>query len=1105
MAISNRERVGRGLEHLCSGLAPFVERELQAQLGGYWFENVASRLRAGLERDAAGAIRWDTYSLLKVMIDSWHDVFKHILGHFERSLTSELLEVRNRWAHEEPFSSDDTYRVLDSAQRLLTAVSAGEAAEVVEKQKVELQRTIFAEQARSQTRSAQALAGSPKAGLRPWRDVVVPHPDVASGRFTQAEFAADLAQVYKGEGSDEYRDPVEFYRRTFVTVGLHELLVGALMRLEGVGGDPVIELQTNFGGGKTHSMLALYHLFGGSPSSDLPGLEAALAAAGLEKASQARRAVLVGTALSPGEIHKKPDGTEVRTLWGELAWQLGGQEGFRLVADSDAQGVSPGSQVLAKLFRAHAPCLVLIDEWVAYVRQTVDKHEIPSGDFEAQATFAQALTEAARAVDRTLVVASVPASRIEIGGRHGEFAAEALKNVFERVGKPWRPASADEGFEIVRRRLFEPIAEKTHFAARDAVVDGFARMYRESGADFPSECGEAAYRRKLEAAYPFQPEVFARLYDDWSTLDTFQRTRGVLRLLAKVIHRQWESQDQSLLIMPSSLPMDDSAVRTELTSYLDDVWEPILSQDVDGPDSLPLQLDRETPTLGRYSAARRVARTLFLATAAGSPGGGHAKTSQAKNPGVGDQRIRLGCTQPGETPAVFADALRRLSDRAKYIHQDGNRYWISTKPNLNRLAEDRASELLREPEVLHAEIVRRLRQDRERGDFAGVHICPETTGDVPDEMAARLVVMPPAVPHRRGQADTPALTRAKETLEARGSSPRLNRNTLVFLAPDRRALADLVDVAAHYLAWKSVCDEEEPLNLDAFQRNQATAKKSGADETTRLRIRETWIHALVPSQPDATAEIAWDEVKVTGGEPLAKRTSTKLRMDELLMPEMGGIRLRMELDRWLWKDKDKDHLSVGQLAEYFARYLYLPRITGRQALVRAIEDGLSFLTIHDTFGLAESYQESQARYLGLRLGKTLSPVIEDKTLLIKPEVAQRQSDDELTMVPGAQEEYPLPPDSSQDIAEGAPPYDGPKRQPTFFHGSVKLQDHRIGIDAGSIAEEVVQHLSTLPGAEVEVSLELQIRAPGGVQDDLIRTVTENCNTLKFESFGFEEE
>ena len=215
------------------------------------------------------------------------------------------------------------------------------------------------------------------------------------------------------------------------------------------------------------------------------------------------------------------------------------------------------------------------------------------------------------------MVASIPSSKIEIGGDNGQYALDALKNVFTRVGKPWRPATGDEGFEIVRRRLFEPISGKENFAARDAVINAFSKMYQSGKAEFPSECGEGTYREEIRASYPIHPELFRRLYDDWSTLDKFQRTRGVLRLLAKVIHRLWENQDGGLLIMPASVPMDDHAVKSELTRYLPDVWEPIISQDVDGPNSMPLAVDQEVTHLGRYSACRRVARALYVGTAPG--------------------------------------------------------------------------------------------------------------------------------------------------------------------------------------------------------------------------------------------------------------------------------------------------------------------------------------------------------------------------------------------------------------------------------------------------------------------------------------------------------
>ena len=989
MALTNRERVQKGFELLRQGLIPYAEREFKKSLGPKWDADIDGRTRTRIDRERDGRIRWDTSALLKVMIDVWMDVFSATLGHFERSLVSELLEFRNKWAHEHPFSSDDTLRALDSMQRMLQAISAAGPASEVEVVKFELQRVVFAEQARQKTRAGVLIEGAPKAGLKPWREIITPHGDVVTGRYVQAEFAADLHNVHHGIGGPEYTDPAEFFRRTFITDGLRELLSGALLRLTGKGGDPVVELQTNFGGGKTHSMLALYHLFGGTATTLLPGLEPLLRATAVEKAPKAHRAVLVGTHLSVGEVMKKADGTEVRTLWGELAYQLGGKEGYRKVADSDAKGTSPGAAVLADLFRAHSPCLVLIDEWVAYARNTVDRHDLPSGDFESQATFAQALTEAAKAADRTLVVASVPSSKIEVGGQNGEFALQSLRDIFERLGTPWRPASADEGFEIVRRRLFEPINDKDAFADRDAAIDAFARLYGDNKADFPSGCAEGTYRRRLEAAYPIHPDLFDQLYGEWSTLDKFQRTRGVLRLLAKVIHRLWETNDAGLLILPASIPMDDPGVKSELTRYLDDVWEPIISEDVDGPNSLPLGLDRGNANFGRYSACRRVARTLYMGTAPGATG---------KNPGIDDRRVKLGCTQPGEAPATFGDALRRISDKAKHVHQDSNRYWVSTKANLNRLADDRANGLMTEPETLYAEVVRRIREDHKakaaRGDFAGVHPCPEGTAEVHDEPEARLVILSPEQAHRKGQTDTPGMKFAKVVLEQRGNSPRINRNTLVFLAPDAARMDDLLQAVAQYLAWKSVIDEQDALNLDTFQRNQAKTKFKDTDETVASRIKETWTLALVPSyrEPALGGEskaddlIVWEDVRVQGADTLAKRTATKVKNDGALSVALGGTTLRHHLDKWLWRDKD--HVQVGQLAEWFARYLYLQRIVDRSVLIEAIRDGLAQLLIDDTFAVAAGYDEATRRYRGLQLRGPA--IIENTSLLVKPAVARGQ-------------------------------------------------------------------------------------------------------------------
>src|SRR3984957_18340551 len=524
--------------------------------------------------------------------------------------------------------------------------------------KMELLRLRFDEQARSERRktSGTAIEGHTNGGLKPWREGINPHKDVATGRYQQAEFAAELWQVYRGEGSAEYKAPAEFFRRTHLTESLKRLLIGATERLAGQGGDPVVQLQTNFGGGKTHSMLALYHLFSGAAPSELSGLDSVLAEAGVSKLPKGNRGVLVGNKISPGNPVTKTDGTEVRTLWGELAWQLGlaaggikeAKKAFSRVKADDEKATNPGD-VLRELMDQYSPCLILIDEWVAYARQLHERRDLPGGDFETHFTFAQTLTEAAKDTKRCLLVISLPASDtsgsphavaddVEVGGERGRAALDRLRNAVGRVESSWRPASAEEGFEIVRRRLFEPLVEKAHFVARDTVAGEFYNLYRTQHQEFPPECREADYEKRLRAAYPIHPEIFDRLYTDWSTLLKFQRTRGVLRLMASVIHSLWEKTDRNPLILASTIPIDDSRVQFELTRYLSDNWVPVIEKDVDGPNSLPLRIDGEIPNLGKYAACRRVARTVYL---------GSAPTPSAANKGIEDRRIRLGGVMPG--------------------------------------------------------------------------------------------------------------------------------------------------------------------------------------------------------------------------------------------------------------------------------------------------------------------------------------------------------------------------------------------------------------------------------------------------------------------------
>jgi len=643
---------------------------------------------------------------------------------------------------------------------------------------------------------------------------------------------------------------------------------------------------------------------------------------------------------------------------------------------------------------------------------------------------------------------------------------------------------------------------RVSFVARDAVARAFVEMYGTQHNEFPTECREAEYERRIKLAYPIHPELFDRLYNDWSTLDKFQRTRGVLRLMAAVIHSLWEQQDKNLLIMPATVPIDDSSVQSELTRYLDDQWSPVISKDVDGEHSLPLAMDRKLSNLGRYSACRRVARTIYV---------GSAPIQNAANRGVDDRMVKLGCVQPGETVATFGDALRRLTDKATYLYVDGNRYWYSTQPTVTRLADDRANQL--HEHDLEDEIIRRLRDEaRSRGDFHRVHACVASS-DVPDERECRLVILAPEYAHTKKQDTSPARQEAQRILENRGNSPRNFKNTLIFLAADLVRIKELKSAIGQYLAWKTICAEKETLNLDAFQSKQAETKRRNANDTINAQIPEAYQWLLVPTQPDPKGEVVWTEIRQQGSDSLALRASKKLKNEELLLVQMGGIRLKIELDRIpLWRGES---VLIKQLIDDFATYLYLPRLRDQDILILAIRDGVTRLTWQaEAFAYAEDYDETAKRYQGLVGGSMVQILTDSKALLVKSEIAAKQIAEDSQGTPpgdgGGDEptppgEEPKPPGGPDDPPGGGDQSREPEKTVyRRFHGSVALDSLRAGRDASRIADEVIQHLVGLVGSDVEVNLEIQASIPEGVPDKTMRDVSENCSVLKFETFGFEE-
>lgn len=1122
MAQSNRGRVGRGFEILAEGLEPVVDRLMQdaAPAGKDWLELLAAR-EASRHGSGKKLSKSDPQLQLKVITDH-RNVFFPLLSHSGIRFASELRDTRNDWAHNERFSADDAYRALDTMERLLDVAGAVEATEKVRTLKENHQRAAYEEQARDRVRKSTPVALTVDGhGLKSWREVMTPHADVRTGNFVSAEFAADLHQVTTGASfSAEYSDPVQFFRRTYLTDGIREILTHAARRVAGdQNAEPVWNLQTNFGGGKTHTMLALWHLF--DPGTDLAAYpQPVLDMLGdVPRVSGVRRAALAANRIEVAKASTRDGRPGINTLWGELAWQLGGQEGYGIVAAADLARV-PAAESLHELLTRYAPCVILIDEWVAYARLLHGREDLPAGTFESQFTFAQTLTEAASTVPGVVVVVSIPASHdpnaeggsraddLEVGGIRGQEALERLQQVVGRKARPWRPASSDESFEIVRRRLFEePTAQGQK--DRDVIAKALVKFYRDHASEFPREVTESEYEREIKAAYPIHPELFRRLYEDWSTLERFQRTRGVLRLMSAVIHRLWEAEDPAPVIMPGSIPLSDERVLGEVTHYLSDVWKSIIEADVDSPNSTPEQIDRGRDVFHQRHVTRRLARAAFF---------GSAATLGSSRKGVERKRIWLATALPGDVLGNFGFALHLLGEQATYFYSDNSsRYWYDTQASINRLARDRAEEYRSHPEDVYAEIVRRLKERdfTHKGDFARVVPAPATSTDIPDVPEVELVIVHPRHHYSSQNPESPAHGFALQALETRGSSPRLNQNMVVFAAADRELLDYLMESTRHYLAWRSIVEEKD-LPLLPDQVAKAHQQRQSLDGTVWLRLTQAYNTVLYPVWDEKAGRLAGLRAATLDeeGTHIPERASAKLRNLDKLRVVMGARLIRHDLEKRLSRVWENGHVSVGKLWEYYCRFPYLSRLRNRRVLEEGVLGVLDEITGGvEGFALAGGYDEEAGRYIELVIPGTDDRIsqVTDHTLLVDLDRARAQRQRE------EQERQPAPtpqPDSGgisvldsddqDDVSDpgSLPPAPTAVRN-AEFRGVHRVNPERHSRDLNRLSQDLLALLTSPEGVELEVKVEITARRAEGFPDDTVMKVMENLSHLRVEG-GFKE-
>lgn len=917
-----------GLKIFRDAMLPFIVEKLQAAHGDNWWEQGVARcfkpedierLRVLFEKRHDSLVVERPGDELAEMLDinwfgniiesNWKAVFGDVFG--DRKVIGwlhEVREVRNAVAHPQTgdLRTDDVWRGLDNVERILRLVAPDAAADV--------QRLKDALRAPRQS-----------AALPPWWEVAEPHRDIREGRFDAAVFAADLGMVLQDKGAVDYRDPVTFFKKTYPTRGLTELLVDIMRRLAGeAAGEAVIQLQTPFGGGKTHTLLALYHLFQHTDQIEhLDAMRTLLLAAGLSRVPQANVAALVGTALDANEGRHAPEGLHICTLWGEMAYQLGGPDLYRLIESNDQNRIAPGTDQLGELLTQARPALILVDEALEYQAKAAGV-QVGEGTLAGQTlSFLQELTIAVANHPQTALVVTLPSSRLELFDEAAIVAHERLERVMGRIETVRAPVEGVEVYEILRRRLFERVGNP---AEHRRVAEAYWEYYQGHADDLPREVREPKYRELMVRAYPFHPELIAILYERWGSIPGFQRTRGVLRLLALVVGDLYRKRHHAPLIQPCHVDLGVQEVRRELVKYIGDAYETVLGSDVANHGAKAPQIDQ---ALGSEYAREGVAQGLATSIFLYSHSGGRER-------GGTEPQLRLAVLHPAMTPAIVADATDRLTKRLWYLYGDGGVWRFLAQPNLNKILVEREDAV--GSEEIRQEVRRTLEEIVGLRTFRRVYVWPTEDRDVADTPELSLVVLD--LNHPLGQEDEDETRRfISRILDNHGTTFRKYRNTLAFLAPDDGALQGVTSAARSLIALRGIATDQVTVEqLSEEQRKMLYERLDNARSGLPQRVAAAYRHIVVGG-PEKSLQ-AWDmgAQAYDTSRTLSQRVWDTLKDTEKLLEKLDP-RLIVE-ERWALWPEDNDALRVADLWDYFVRYTHLPMLADQAVLTGAIVEGL---------------------------------------------------------------------------------------------------------------------------------------------------------------------
>lgn len=905
--------------------------------------------------------------------------------------------------------------------------------------------------------------------LRPWREVAPPRRDIADGSFDEALFAADLGLVDRGRAPADYLDPVTFCEKTYLTENLFAFLAELTTRLSGdMASAGVYRLQTEFGGGKTHTLLAAYHLFR-DPSRVADTAFVSEVAQRLDRPSfpQARVVVLEGGSLAAGEPDPHIADAEVRTLLGQLAYRLGGPSAFAKVADQDRNLRGSSTTQLVELLEAHAPCLILLDETLQYLAKalTVPSHD---GNLAATAlTFVKELCTAVASVPRAAVVATLTSSNLEdYASVAGEEMQERLSKVVGRTENIVTPVEGDDIFPILHRRLFASVGSG---AERRKVADAYADYYESLGDAIPAAYREASYRDRLADAYPFHPELVDILTNRWGSLSGFQRTRGALRTLAHTVKALSQRGHRESLILSGDMTLADSGIRGEVLRFAGESYKAALNADIIRPDAKAPEEDRR-----RGGQVEELALATALATTAFLNSFGSDRVL-----GASGAQMLVGVARPGLSRGLVEDVRDTLEGALWYMRLEGGRYRFTTEPNLNKVVleregavgDDRIEALLREALAVVAPTTDRLR----------VEARVTTSVDLPDNQQLTLGVLD--FRHRIGDGGgEETLQLAREILEHRGAAWRSNKNAAMLVAADAPAISKARSSARTLAALRDLRDDRHRLGrFNTEQREQLAKRLAAAEERLPQQVTMAYRHLLLLGEDEGGStkldhvDLGPARVDARLGERVLEHLRGADRLVETTLAPAALLAARFGL-----LPEDGDAVEIDVLLGYFYRLPRLPKLAAPEVLRQALAAGVA----QGLFGLA-SGSSWDADDAVLRLGRTIDPSevqFQAGTWLVRAatmrELLAKQGAGyqapagdaavEPAVLPGAAGEgFP----SDDEVGTAGPASPVPLSSVTV----------RIGGVPGSKARDVVK-VAVLPltATSSDVTLDLVIHADGGV-------------------------